>query len=98
MIQLPKRQGRQLLEALNLGISSLDVQLDSAGENNEDFETSDLMLERDQLARLHDVVLAQVGGTIQPYWSCHDADCAWWNANEDKECENCGEARHLRGA
>lgn len=92
MITLPESQGRFLLEAINLATLKLDYDIDvltTADEGNVSDETSDLMNERDHYARLHDVVLAEVGHTVIPYRACPDSDCGWLNPRHLVECENC---------
>lgn len=98
-IKIPYRQGRQLLEITNLAITLMDKSLNRASMEDEDLggdEFRDLIDEREQASRFHDVILAKIGNSVEPFWSCRDADCAWWNLKESKECENCGEqAPHL---
>ena len=96
-IKIPYRQGRQLLELVNEAIYSLDTKLNTESMEDEDLggeEFRDLIDEREQASRLHDVILAKIGNSVEPFWSCRDADCAWWNYQTVKECENCGEPAH----
>lgn len=100
MITIPKSQSRILLEALTLGMLKLDDEINAMtmayhhdGVDSAYDEASDLISEREHVSRLHDVVLAEIGGTVSPYWPCHDADCGWLNPPADTHCESCGEQR-----
>ena len=100
MITIPKSQSRILLEALTLGMLKLDDEINALTMAYHEGlvdgaydEASDLISEREHVSRLHDVVLAEIGGTVAPYWPCRDEDCGWLNPLTDASCENCGEQR-----
>lgn len=96
-INIPESQGSILLEALNMAMLHADgeinrLTMEDAWKGTEGAydEASDLITEREHISRLHDIVLAEVGGTVSPFLLCWDGDCGWPNPLGEKECENCG--------
>ena len=96
-IDIPKSQASVLLEALNMAMLHADSEINrltmaDAYEGDEQAydQASELINEREHISRLHDIVLAEVGGTVSPFLLCWDGDCGWPNPLGEKECENCG--------
>ena len=96
-ITIPKSQGGALLEGLNMAMLYLDGEInrltlaDHDGDEEAYEQASELINERERISRLHDIVLAEVGGTVTPFRICPDDDCGWPNPIDEKECENCGD-------